>query len=278
MPLMKISLNRSGLAAACLLAGAVCAATPKADPPGDLLRGPEVPRNVVERIGSEDGNGRFVRVEGRPEFAAVSVLQIPADVRERVRQLQEQRLRDVTMHLVDELDLVRVMSDAVIEGDNETARRLMGDLWSRLEPGSPHAPCAGPIEALLPADQRATYRRVLDDYWSRWIESESSAMRPGETRERLAGVLFQEEVREAYDRSLRHYREAMDGIYGAVDPTEAQREAIRTLVIDHIKRTRLEATSADRRAVMLEVHDMLDEERRRRFVDYLLRVVIPDGA
>lgn len=248
-----------------------------AQPEKDLLRGPEVPAVVRERIGGEDSNGRFQRVEGRPEFVAVTVLTLSPKVRDEIRALAQDRATRVTMHLVDELDLVRELSDAVAAGQSDVAQRHLVDLWRRLEPDNPHAPCAAEVELLLTAPQRTAYRRVLDDYWDRWIRSEARAMDAGQTRERLAMTLFQEEVRVGYERSLRHYRQSMDGIFGAVAPTDLQREAIRGRVIEHIKATRLEATSDQRRSVMLEIYAMLDEDRRVKFFDYLLRAVIPDG-
>jgi len=272
---------------ASIVAALTLSTVARGEPDDGLLRGPEVPREVAERIGGEDMNGRFVRVEGRPEFAAAAALALSPEVRERIRVIEAARSEAVTMLLVDELDLVRAMSDAIIAGDNERARTLMPELWERLEEGKPHAPCADAVEAALPASKRPAYRRVLEDYWRRWIERAAGAMDGADAmramdadrvRDRLAMELFQEEVRAGYERSLRHYRQSMDAIYAAVDPTEEQRATIRTLVIEHIKRTRLEATSDERRAVMIEVYRMLDGERRERFVDYLLRVIVPDGA
>jgi hypothetical protein len=94
---------------------------------------------------------------------------------------------------------------------------------------------------------------------------------------RLVTQVFQEEVRDAYEISLRRYRDALEAIYAAVDPTPEQREAIRSIVIEHVKHTRLEATPTRRRAAMREVYDMLDDERKARLLDYLLERVVPNG-
>ncbi|MEM9372935.1 MAG: hypothetical protein AAGA55_04755 [Planctomycetota bacterium] len=263
-----------------VLSGLLCASSgwnARPTPDGGLLGGPEIPREAVERIGGEDGQGRFVRVEGRPEFAAARVLRIPQAVREQIRQIERDRSVRLTAHLIDELDLFRAMSDAVVAGDNARAEGMMDELWSRLEDGKPAAPCADDIEASLPAELRVVYRRVIDSYWHRWAQSESREMEPDATRERLATLLFREEVRQAYDGSLRHYRQAMDAIFAATDPTEAQRARIRDRVINHIKRTRLEATPAHRRDVMLEIYGLLDDDRRVRFVEYILRAAIPEA-
>jgi hypothetical protein len=132
--------------------------------------------------------------------------------------------------------------------------------------------------------------RLLDEYWSAWIDWESRGemdeaetprerpLRRERTSRRLAFQLFQEEVRAAYELTLRRYRDVLEGIYQAVEPTGEQRRAIRDVVIEHIKATRLKATPHDRRAAMHEVYDLLDDERRAKLFDYILRVAVPDGG
>ena len=95
-------------------------------------------------------------------------------------------------------------------------------------------------------------------------------------RQRLAFQLFQQEVREAYDQSLSRYRELLESINTSIEPTDAQRAAIREVVLQHIKDTRLEATPQQRRATMVRIYRELDEVQRERLYEFLLRQVMPD--
>ncbi len=95
-------------------------------------------------------------------------------------------------------------------------------------------------------------------------------------RQRLAFQLFQQEVREAYDQSLSRYRELLESINTAIETSDAQRAAIREVVLQHIKDTRLEATPEQRRATMVEIYRELDENQREQLYALLLRQVVPD--
>ena len=66
------------------------------------------------------------------------------------------------------------------------------------------------------------------------------------------------------------------GDNSTVEPTEEQREAIRSVVIEHIKATRLEASPQQRRDAMHEIYRLLDDDRKQKLYDYLLRIVVPD--
>ena len=94
--------------------------------------------------------------------------------------------------------------------------------------------------------------------------------------DRLAFQMFQNEIRRAYDLTLARYRELLESINQAIEPSETQRVAIRSIVLEHIKDTRLEATPAERRQTMLAIYRQLDESQRERLYDLLLRQVVPD--
>jgi hypothetical protein len=242
---------------------------------------PEVEaRSLVQRTMS----GRFVPVEGRPEAAALQRLDLDEEQRERAREVVEQRALSIALLLVDEIDTVREITDQITTGRRDAAREGLREIWRNFEPGAPRDPLLEPLSEVLTSGQIDRLRRLLDEYWDAWIDwelrgSEERREDP-EARKRVARRLgfrlFEREVRRGYDASLRHYRQALEGITNAVAPTDKQREAIRSLVIDHIRQTRLEATPEQRRAVMLEIYRLLDPERRERLFEYMTRAVIPD--
>ena len=233
----------------------------------------------------------------------------------RVRAAAADRLDAIRMLLVDEVDAIRVISDLAAAGEAQAARDELHALWSRFEPDLPHAPLIEVLADVVGPARADALRSMVDEYLAAMIAErmgerlqrrlgvdqrmdESSAMAdmtggmPGDrvdaqvvmasedpviaaVRDRLAFEMFQREVRYAYDQSLARYRELLDSIDAAVEPTAAQRAAIREIVLDHIRETRLEATPTQRRAAMLAIYRQLDDERRERLYELLLRQVVP---
>jgi len=257
----------------------VAACTVAAQPDADALRGPDVPEHkTIVRYGMNDD---FRRVEGRPEAVALQLLDLDPETREHANTIVEQRAADVAVMLVDRIDTIREMTDESLAGNADRAAELMRELYIGFQPDQARDPLLAPLAGVLDDEQLAELERMLDEYWSAWVASEIGATATDEQRaqgeRRLAFQLFQEEVRRGYEVSLRRYKQAMDAVYEAVQPTDEQRAGIRGIIIEHIKTTRLKATPAQRRETMMQIYRLLDDERREKLFAYMTRVVIPDG-
>lgn len=266
--------------ALCLLATQTWAEPDRSDP----LRGPTVPAATTRSIVSKDMSGRFHPLETRPEVAAVQQLDLNETTRARVREIIDRRALDISMLLVDHIDTVKEITDRITSGDRDGAQELLRGIWEVFEPNAPRAPLLESLRGVLPPDRLTEARRLVDEYWDAWIDwelhnnekrREDPAVR-ARVEKRLAYRLFEREVRRGYDASLRHYRQAIEAIYDAVDPTDEQREAIRDIVIEHIKSTRLRATAQQRRETNMKIYRMLDDGRKERLFAYMTRVVLPD--
>jgi hypothetical protein len=254
----------------------------------DILRGPKVPeasRRTIVYGGMQAG---FNRVEGRPEAAAVMLLDIKPERMRTIEAIIREHDMKVAMMLVDRIDDVRVISDAVLAGDRERARELLKELWRVHDPKRQRSPLLADLEPLLSDEEQAEVERLVNEYWQAWIRSampkiagemdEAQQKKIHDRIERqLAFQLFEEEVQRGYELTLRRYKQVLDGIYGAVEPTDTQREAIRSVVLKHIKETRLEPTQAQRREAYLAIYELLDEQRREKLFDYLLRQILKEG-
>lgn len=265
------------------------------DAPPDLLSGPAVDAQAtIVRHGMD---GRLIRVEGRPEVAAVQVLVpasgLPAEVSERLRAVVAARGEAMRMLLVDELDTVRTVTDLVTAGEADAARDEMRAMWERFEPGRSYAPLLDDLAGAIGAEHATDLRAMVSEYFDamlrermgdRLADRMGDAESPTESddpvivaaRERVAFELFQAELRTAYDQTLRRYRNLLESIYTGVEPTEEQRAAIRDVVLNHIKDTRLQATPEQRREAMLAIYRELDEDRRERLYEVLLIQVVPN--
>lgn len=259
-------------------------AQPNPNPESDrnnTLKGPSVPAETQNSLGSTNMNGYFTPVEGRPELAAFALITTDPNHLAAARDLDSKRIFDLTIYLVDEIDTVREITDAITSGNAPQAQLLLAQMRLRFEPDLPRDPLAPELLEMLTDDQSAEFTRIINDYWLRWTQSQNDAMNPDpesdaykKTENQLNNQLFQKDIKEAYDSSLKRYRDTTDAIYTAVSPTEDQQAQIRNLMIEHIKETRLKATIEQRQAVLLEIYLLLDEDRRELLFLFMTRAAI----
>ncbi len=254
--------------------------------PTDTLRGPDINQQELESIGTTDMSGNFIPVEGRPELAAFMLVCDDPDERTRARELTTARVFDLAEILVDEIDTVRAITDAIANNNTTLARTLGAQLRLRHDPNMQRDPLRPQLEDMLSEPQRQRLERILDDYWRRWV----SANTPEDQRNmqglprseavykqienQLNTQLYQQDIARAYEYSLRRYHDAMQAMYEAIEPTDDQRAWIRNRVIEHIKQTRLQPTLEQREALLLEIYHHLDEDRQSKLFAYMARAAI----
>jgi hypothetical protein len=265
------------LVASLFLAWASQTAPPRPPVNNDpVLGGPVVPDQVARTLVQFDGRGQFVRLEGRPEEAAVALLGLDSERRERTRQATLPRRTALGLLLVDNIDLVKQITDAIRAGDADTARNMARELYDRFDPAHSRDPLLGPLAEILTPAEQTDLARLVGEYWKAWIDWElrSAADRSDEahrqTEQRLTFELFQQEIRAAYEWTLRPYHDRLETIYRVADPTPEQRAAIRGIVIDYIRETRLEPTPEQRQQAAKRLYMALDEGARIKLFELLL--------
>jgi hypothetical protein len=248
-----------------------------------------VDREQIDTIVITDMSGNFTPVEGRPELVAFARVCDDPDDLARARELGTSRVFDLAELLVDEIETVRTITDALAEGNNAYAQTLLAQLRLRHDPEMLRDPLRAGLEPMLEDAQRERFDRILDEYWDAWIAAntpESDQNMQGQPRtpaikqqieNRLNNELFQRDIANAYEYSLKRYRDAMQAMYDAIEPTPEQRAWIRNRVIQHIKDTRLNPTLEQREALMLEIYDMLDGERQTKLFLYMTRAAMSRG-
>jgi hypothetical protein len=257
--------------------------------PADTLRGPQVEREQLETIVITDMSGNFIPVEGRPELVAFTrICDDPNDLA-RARELGTARVFELTELLVDEIDTLRQITDANAEGDSAYAQTLMAQIRLKYDPDMVRDPLRADLEEMLNTDQRKRLDSILDEYWLRWVSAntpENAQNMKGEPvdqatylriENRLNNQLFQTDIARAYEYSLQRYQGAMTAMYDAIEPTPEQRAWIRNRVIEHIKETRLSPTLEQREALVLEIYEMLDEDRKVKLFLYMARAAMARG-
>ncbi|MFM1822209.1 MAG: hypothetical protein RI967_475 [Planctomycetota bacterium] len=244
-----------------------------AAPPADLLRGPAVTEDLRPSLVASDMEGRFRRIEGRPEEAALAMLVLDPAVREAAKAVLDARLEAVRAHLLAEIDLLRDASDATRAGERKRAEEIQAELARRfryLGKGSEErAPLLAPLAEVLPPEAHAELRRMVDEYWTAWIASETRGDRrrkPEAVEARLVLQLLQGELTGAYNAVLRPLQQKIDRIHDIAKSTDAQRAAIRMALIAHAKATGLRPNEEERAAFARAILAELDEEQRARIL------------
>lgn len=259
-----------------------------APPAPDFLRGPRVLEGDKPSLVARTMTGKMEILRGRPEIAAVDLLPVPAEIKQRAQALETERLDTLAEALIEHIDLVAEITDLNAASDRDAARERLETLRDRIEPDRTRDLLFDNVVELVGDEHEPELRRIVDEYWSSLVDRRlinagaDPATVPQRRRERVSANLerglFEREIRRAYEQSLRTTRDALEGIYTAVEPTEAQRTAIRAIVLEDFQRTGLKnRTSSDRRATMRRIYDLLDEERRGKLFDYAMRVIVPDA-
>lgn len=254
----------------------------QADPPDSavvdegLLRGPTVPDHVVRTLVNIDMGGKFTPLQGRPAEAALGLMLIEPDRRESAREVAEARRVSIGMLLVDKIDLVKEASDAIKAGENAKAQEVYRRLYKQFDPDHVRDPLLAPLEEILTPTQHEEVQRLVNEYWDASInwalrnaKDKSEAARKKAQR-RLSFQLFRREIGEAYNWTLRPIQQRLESIYQATEPTEEQRSAIRNVMIDYIRESRLRPTPEQRQTAATRIYDLLDEEQRLKLFEQAL--------
>lgn len=252
------------------------AMTDEAMQDSDLLRGPTVADDATRTLINVDMGGNFVRVQGRPEEAALGLVIVDPDRRQQAQAAAAARRTSIGMLLIDNIDLVKEASDAVRAGENQTVQRVYREIYSRFDPDQIRDPLLADFAQALSAEEQQQVVAMVDDYWTAWIDWElrnrnnpNDAMR-ARTEQRLAFSIFQREIGEAYNWALRPFQQRMEALYEMVEPTEEQRSAIRDAMIEYIREARLEPTPEQRRKTADEIYMLFTEEQHQRLFERML--------
>ncbi len=246
-----------------------------------LLAGPSVPstaRSIVKR----DAKGGFSRLSTRPEFEAARALDLDPETSAKIKDIVTEYRTRLGVLLVQNVDRAVEIADAVKNKDRDAAARLARELYSEFNPQGERDPLAAEVREVLDKEQSREFQRLLDEYWTEHVQWETRSRKPKdktpeklqETESKLAFQLFRDELKASYETTLQPYREKMERLEIAVEPTTAQREEIVAIVTAYIRETRTRPTPDQRREVMGKIYRVLDEDRRAK----LFELVVSDVA
>lgn len=148
----------SGIAASSL-----CARTAEVPSSVNPLAGPSVDAAATPTLVKRDFEGKLERIEMRPEFAAIELIPLKPEERGRVDEVLARRAADVQRVTMDNHELFLKLQGARQGGDRREMMTLMRDFRDVAEPLLKPS-LFNQIRDVLPADQRAEYARLVDEY------------------------------------------------------------------------------------------------------------------
>ena len=239
----------------------------------DPLAGPKVDDPAARTLVRYDMQNRLQRVDVRPEEAALRLLELDEDVRERARGVVLDRADALRVHLAANIELVKEFAEPAIAKDNAKTAEMAKQLFERFDPQRQLEPMAGPLASVLSAEEHARLMTLVHEYWEAWIASEQKSQ-PKLTREqvvdRLAARAFASEVQRLYDSGLRRAKQKLDAIANAVEASDEQRGALRLAFIAYIREGKLRPTEEHRAALAQAIYGALTEEQRVKLVQQSL--------
>jgi hypothetical protein len=244
---------------------------PEAGAPGEApaLGGPSVKDREVTSLVRMDMNGKLVRLDVRPEQAALDLIVLEPETRERARAAVERWKEAVAQHLVDNVELVVQYTDANRAGDKAGAKKAGDELFERFDAAKRRDPVVEYLEGVLTPDELARLRGIVDEYWEALITAEIGGKKDQDrdkVQRRLSMGMFQGEAVAAYGAFFKPLERKVEAVFTAVDPTPEQREAIRDAAVRYVREGRLHPGDEERHALARRVYDALDEERRVKLI------------
>lgn len=243
------------------------------------LSGPVVQERVGRSIVRHDARGEFRRVSGLPEESAVGLLGLDDQAREYCRGVFAERRLAMGVLLADHLDESFAYGDSIQKREREITSELTTFFRDRWELSRSPSLAWGrsdlvlTLAVVLSPEQYVELERMLNEYWQAWVAWELRTRRnPTEadcerTRLRLERTIFSEELRRAYDDQIRPYKEKLEKLREATDPTPEQWEEIRGAVAEFLRESRLRPRAEHRRELMGRMYRALDEDRRAKFFE-----------
>lgn len=266
-----------------MLSGALSASAGATQPqPADPLSGPKVAvghtqATIVER----DMQGKLVRLDERPEAAAVMKLHLDGEHRAAAEKVLAERFAQASAILLAHLDEFTQIQSARQSGDRAAAEPLVRKFREVVQPMMDPL-LVEKVAGVLSPEQAAELRRMVKEYVDALAAEEGPAgqesqgkgpARPaGNSGPRAASRVEMNLVLRELARSLSSLvterRERTEGILKASEATPEQEADIRRIIRETGEKG-AKATQDERAAVMGKIMQVLTPDQRRKLQAWL---------
>ena len=242
-----------------------------AAPAANPLGGPKVdaPTQAAPTLVSTDFNGTVRRLETTPEEAAVALLKLSGEAKERVDALFAKRGKAIEEFVTGNLDLLTKL-DTAGKTNNKRDQLMLGlEAFQKLNAVWKDGTLFDQVKALLPEDQRAEFERLVTNYWNALVEEGKNI--PGENGKKrgrfeiVAGERLQAfvgEIGRAFERGVKSGRLIAEFVLKDLNLTDAQKARVREIIDSEAAEAPLKEDDKRYEGLFLKVLGILDEKQR----------------
>lgn len=246
-------------------------AEPAKQPAASPLGGPKIdaPGRSIPSLVSTDFNGSVRRLETTPEEAAVALLNLTGDAKERVDALFARRGKAIEEFVTSNLDLLTKL-DTAGKTNNKRDQLMLGlEAFQRLNAVWKDGTLYDQVKAALPDKERAEFERLVTGYWNALVEEGKNT--PGENGKKrgrfeiIAGERLQAfvgEIGRAFERGVKSGRLIAEFVLKDLNLNDAQKARIREIVDSEAADAPFKEDDKRYEGLFLKILGVLSEEQR----------------
>lgn len=236
------------------------------------LSGPAVadaPKRVtlVER----DFNGNVRRPEATPEEAALSLLDLPGDIKEKAGAILQRRAAVIDHFVAENLDLLNKLGTS---SGNKLEQFALGmEAFQKLEKLWSGGPLWEQIKAALPDEPGKKFDSLMREYWDAVVEEgKKTPNEEGKKRGRFEVVtaeraqIFFKEVERSFTRQAESGMLFVTYLTQDLNLTDAQKQRIRAMSLEFARKYGTKPTEDELKFLYLDMVSILDETQRNKFI------------
>lgn len=251
----------------------VCAssAQPQAvrKPSQPVLAGPAVDATAHDTIVRRASDGTIVRPEMPPEVAALKLLELPAEVSEKIDEILYARKKFLDELVANNLLLLSQLDTAGATNDKADQALLGLRLVAKLTPLTADGSLRRQVRAVLPIEQLGRFDAILKEYWDAVISQEKKkdpkkprlAIAVGERAQSLA-----REAEAAFKRLEKSGTLVFHYLFDSFDLTPAQRTELRIVLEEYAEETKGSPTKQQEAAMFFKLLSKLDVKQQVELV------------
>ncbi|CAG0954715.1 hypothetical protein PHYC_00398 [Phycisphaerales bacterium] len=274
-----------------LLAGAALGQEKPAEQPASPLAGPKVSAPEQKKtLAQRDMEGRVVRLETRPEAAALDLLSLTPEERIAVDKVLTDRAALVSKTLFDNMEICLKVQNARQAGDRDGMPALMREFREAAEPLFTPS-LLDQLAGMLPEAKRAELRSLVKEYLTALAEDqENRAMNEGKPDEgaprrgpgpdgRAGGFaggqrraemnLTIRELAQTLAATVAERRERTEALFKAVNATPEQESKITAILRGPERPANARPDPAERGEMMRKIMEVLTPAQRKLAAEHL---------
>jgi hypothetical protein len=255
------------------------AAGPTSDPDADALRGPSLnrhPDRPERSIVRRDFQGRLKKLDENPAMAALGVLRLSPEEKQRVDKIVGDRAAALDTIVRDNLRLIIELAQAKQSGESESTRRLQAQVLEKASPFFKRGPLLGEVRPALTDEHFAELKRMVDEYNAVAADDRMGDPMTGPKKDNKLGALlaqgfegFAAEARASYERVVGAGGKEFEALIRMLSLTSEQESGIRQKAGDLFQKTYGKPTKRQQFQLFMDIYAQLDVEQRHKLADYI---------